>query len=238
MLTYEITTKSYMYVVFTHECNRNCPFCIDSYRGRNEYLSWENLLKHLGFARKHGITTITVVGGEPTLHPEVVRFCQEIKQQGFYLVMTTNADHWDTLQQLDGIVDAFNFSYYGQQLPDLSGFSTDITLSVLLWKDRFENLAALDDFITEHERNAHLKFKAIEVCNQWTEENCDISGLISQIPFAEHKTLFGAVDAGIYRGIPFGLSVLPKNEYEHACKGQVDGEITMGWARPGLPEKE
>lgn len=234
MLTYDITTADYMYVVFTHECNRNCPFCIDSYRGRNEYLSWENLLNHLAFARERGITTITVVGGEPTLHPEAVRFCREIKRQGFYLVMTTNADHWGMLQALDGIVDAFNFSYYGQQLLDLSAFSTDITLSILMWKGRFKNLAALDEFIAKHKGTAHLKFKAIEVCNQWTEEHCDISELIGQIPFAEHRTLFGAVDVGIYRGVPFGLSVLPKDEYEHAYKGQVDGEITKGWARTGL----
>ena len=234
MLTYDISTREYMYIIFTHECNRTCPFCIDCYRGRNEYLSWDSLQRHLAFAKAHKISTITVLGGEPTLHPEVVRFCKEIKRQGFHLVMTTNADLWYKVQELDGIVDSFNFSYYGQKIPDISQFKSDITLSVLLWKDRFKSLADLDGFIEKQKAahsNMHLKFKTIEACNNWTEKRKDISDLICQIPFSEYKTLFGAVNVGIYRGIPFGLDVLSSDSYEHAFKGQVDGEITKHWTR-------
>ena len=96
------------------------------------------------------------------------------------------------------------------------------------------SLKQLDAFITKQKcihSNMRLKFKSIEACNNWTEKRKDISALIDQIPFSEYKTLFGAVNVGIYRGIPFGLDVLPADSYEHAFKGQVDGEITKHWTR-------
>ena len=47
---YDIKTKDtdYMIIVTTHECGRRCPFCIDKYRGRREFISLEDVEKALG----------------------------------------------------------------------------------------------------------------------------------------------------------------------------------------------
>ena len=51
---YDIKTKDtdYMIIITTHECGRKCPFCIDKYRGRNEYISLNNVEKALDYAEK------------------------------------------------------------------------------------------------------------------------------------------------------------------------------------------
>ena len=44
------------YIVLTHICNRNCPFCIDVYRNSTkEHLSLEKLKKVHIFLRKNNI---------------------------------------------------------------------------------------------------------------------------------------------------------------------------------------
>ena len=56
---YNINTKDsdYFIIVTTHECGRNCPFCIDKYRGRDEYISLNNVEKALDFAERLKVIT-------------------------------------------------------------------------------------------------------------------------------------------------------------------------------------
>ena len=49
---YKLETKDtdYMTIVLTHKCRRACPFCTDKYRGREEYITIENVEKAMNFA--------------------------------------------------------------------------------------------------------------------------------------------------------------------------------------------
>lgn len=82
---FDITQKTsdYMSIVLTHECNKKCLFCIDEYRGNKEFISLENIDKALFFAKKSGIKDILLIGGEPTLHPNILEIAKIIKAHGF-----------------------------------------------------------------------------------------------------------------------------------------------------------
>ena len=145
---YKLETKDtdYMAIVTTHECGRNCPFCIDKYRGRKEYISLDDVERALDFACDLKVKDIFLTGGEPTNHPLIVEIARMVKDRGFNLVMTTNYENPFVMKCLDGIVDSFNVSYYGQkELPSQKDFKSDITLSTIIWQDRFPTQKDLDD---------------------------------------------------------------------------------------------
>jgi molybdenum cofactor biosynthesis enzyme MoaA len=51
---FNVNTKvsDYMSIVVTHECNKQCPFCIDRNRGKQEYISVQNVINALKYAQK------------------------------------------------------------------------------------------------------------------------------------------------------------------------------------------
>ena len=112
MLTKNITNDDYMSIMVTHECNRNCPWCVDKYRGRMEYMSMSVLDKHLDAAKEAGCKDISILGGEPMMHPRIADICNRVKERGFNCILTTNGDNLGLLQYLSYIVDSINISWY------------------------------------------------------------------------------------------------------------------------------
>lgn len=83
------------YIVLTHLCNRNCPFCIDIYRNKSkDYLSLEKLKEINIILQKNEIKRVTLVGGEPLLNPEIEEICLFLSKY-YDLVITTNFDYED-----------------------------------------------------------------------------------------------------------------------------------------------
>ena len=174
---YNINTKDsdYFIIVTTHECGRNCPFCIDKYRGRNEYISLNNVDLALDYAEKLKVKDIFLTGGEPTKHPDIMK-------------------------KLDGIVDSFNVSYYDQkELPKQEDYRSDITLSTIIWQDRFPTQKDLDDFIDKYESKYYLKFSTLNSANEWCEERKYVDYL-NNLPNVQNSLVFEFYPAQIYRG--------------------------------------
>ena len=66
-----------MILVITSQCNRNCTFCFEgSYRGSSpQYMSLddvENLCEFFSISERDSSDPVTILGGEPTLHPELL----------------------------------------------------------------------------------------------------------------------------------------------------------------------
>lgn len=66
-------------VVITTKCNRSCPDCFancPTIKGKN--VNWkylENLAKYI-----KGIDTVTITGGEPTVHPQFTEFAPKLRE--------------------------------------------------------------------------------------------------------------------------------------------------------------
>ena len=225
------TTHDYMSLVLTHECNKKCPFCIDTYRGSGEIISIENVHNAINFANKHKIKDILLIGGEPTLHPCVEIIASMIKNAGFRIIMTTNYTKPDIVKSLDGIVDCFNISFYNQKsIPRQSDFKSDITLHTLIHNNQLQNKEKLDNFINKYSENLNLKFSTLSICNNWTRKHQRVDYLDDLD--CEWVVLFNEMLGQIYRGAIIKRYDRIINKKAHqSFKAHVDGFITQSWDR-------
>lgn len=56
----------------------------------DSFLSWENLIYITDFLQSSGIRNVSLLGGEPTIHPECVDFILYLLERGFNLTVFTN----------------------------------------------------------------------------------------------------------------------------------------------------
>ena len=88
-------------IVFTIGCNFRCPYChnpelVDE---TAEELSQDEFFAFLE-KRIGKLDAVTITGGEPTLHNDLVPFIIKIKELGFLVKLDSNGTHPDVLAQL------------------------------------------------------------------------------------------------------------------------------------------
>lgn len=80
-------------VLLTTRCNRTCPYCFAKKEmggATGDRMSWENLIFIADFLLKSGERSISLLGGEPTLHPDFVDFVCYLNERGFEICVFTN----------------------------------------------------------------------------------------------------------------------------------------------------
>jgi MoaA/NifB/PqqE/SkfB family radical SAM enzyme len=81
-------------ILLTSSCNRSCPYCFArkeiSGPSGDQWLSWENLIYIADFLRASGQRKVSLLGGEPTLHPQCVDFILYLIDRGFNVTVFTN----------------------------------------------------------------------------------------------------------------------------------------------------
>ena len=234
MFKIDTKTSDYMTIVVTHECNRKCPFCIDSYRGRCEFITLENVKRAITVAKTKKIKDILLVGGEPTLHPDICLIAKMVHEAGFNVVLTTNYTKPDIVKKLDKYVDSFNISYYYQEmLPMKKDYKADITLSTLIFKGQLDTKKLLDSFIDKYKDEYILKFSTLTVCNDFTEKRQQVDYL-DELE-AKRIILFNEIEGQIYRNcIIKRYDKLVNKNAEQSLKCHVDGTISYSWDRDDL----
>ena len=234
MFDNKTSVSDYMNLILTHECNKKCAFCVDEYVGEKGFVSIETVKKSLYFAKQKGIRDILLIGGEPTLHPEIIGIAKLVKSMGFHSIITTNYTKPCVVKKLDGIIDCINISYYSQRtLPKQSDFLSDITYSVLIHRKQINTKEKLDEFIDKHAMNANLKFSTLTDCNDWTKKMQHVSYLDS-LPVSK-IVLFDEIEALIYRGAIIKRYDRVVNENaEQSYKSHVNGNINRSWVRNNI----
>ncbi|MCG2690424.1 anaerobic ribonucleoside-triphosphate reductase activating protein [Candidatus Parcubacteria bacterium] len=85
-------------IVFLAGCNFKCPFCYSSEIVLEEEIKNILPLKEGDFfdflkKRKNKLEAVVICGGEPTINPELLSFCQEIKSLGYKVKLDTNGSN-------------------------------------------------------------------------------------------------------------------------------------------------
>lgn len=226
----KLQNKEYFQIVLTHSCNRRCKFCIDYRLGDDAWLSHSALVRALDWAKDAGVKEVLFIGGEPTLHPQFRLFAQEAKSRGFELIVTTNLQSVDIVDDNLDLVDSWNFSYYGQKsIPLIPG--ADITISGLIYQKGFlSSKEKLDVFIDRFEADYTLKFSTLSIINDYTAKFAEPGEWIDELP-GNRFILFDFIAAQDYRG-----HLIKRYDVEgpnlptldsHKCL--VDGTITRSW---------
>lgn len=83
----------------TSACNQNCVFCYRSGPatlmpdGKPKFLERDNLERICGQLKESNAVSLTLTGGEPTLHPDFIEAVRIVKEFGFFLTVVTNGSH-------------------------------------------------------------------------------------------------------------------------------------------------
>lgn len=81
-------------ILLTNKCTRNCPYCFAggemAQSHTNDYLSWENAIYLADFLRASSVRHVSLLGGEPTLHPEFADLLLYFLERGFRVTVFTN----------------------------------------------------------------------------------------------------------------------------------------------------
>ena len=86
-------------IIFTIGCNFRCPYChnpelVDE---TAEEISLKEVMDFLR-SRQHLLDAVTVTGGEPTVHEDLVSFLRDIKSLGFKIKLDTNGTRPDVIE--------------------------------------------------------------------------------------------------------------------------------------------
>lgn len=88
---YAVNPQAMLTINCTSRCNANCFFCYNrlTFMRDEAYVSWDTpqLERAMEFARRAGIRTVTLTGGEPTLDPKkLLGLLKKSKEKGFSTV--------------------------------------------------------------------------------------------------------------------------------------------------------
>jgi len=102
-----------MRILFTENCNANCPSCFNAHFRNGRDMPFDMLEKLSVYLTQNGIKRLKVLGGEPTVHKhylEAVDIFQKYFQKVYIFTNALNDKILQTkLRESDGIV--YNFSF-------------------------------------------------------------------------------------------------------------------------------
>ncbi len=88
----------------TWRCNLDCSYCTEYDNDKGD-VPYEELIRRIDKCRELGVLHTDLIGGEPLLHPDLVRLFQQIKARGMTSGMTTNG-FLLTEDKLDRLLEA------------------------------------------------------------------------------------------------------------------------------------
>lgn len=202
-------------------CNIRCSFCYYRYEEPTPFLSFEELRQQIIDAKARGNTCIDFTGGEPTMHPQIVKLIEVCSDNAMKSCIITNAillfkdsllDRLleaglsDLLITIQGLREVHNESICAKTYDRVAkaiDFMHDNGLffrtNTILTMDTYENLPELAMLLTE---------KQPKICNfinfnaryNWTKEDLsEIQAKCSDIaPYLKNAiSILEAADIGV-----------------------------------------
>ena len=81
-------------VLLTNHCVRSCPYCFAkrymAEEKNDDFLTWENLIYIADFLQAAGEHHFSLLGGEPTLHPDFIDFVIYLLERNFHVRVFTS----------------------------------------------------------------------------------------------------------------------------------------------------
>lgn len=74
----------------TNKCLMGCPHCMDDSNPNGGMMDFSTFRKALAFAKDNGVAHVLISGGEPTEHPMLVDFCEEIDKTHIRFSIASN----------------------------------------------------------------------------------------------------------------------------------------------------
>ncbi|MGB0592386.1 MAG: radical SAM protein [Myxococcota bacterium] len=162
------------WVRLTRLCNQRCLFCLDSWNHNGTYVDTAQLFQYIELGHRLGRERLILSGGEPTIHPDYVKFIRHGRKVGYDWIQTvTNGmmfaypeftrkclqagldevtmsihGHTPRIQdRLTGVKGAFEQAIQGiRNIKALSGGRTVINIDIVINKQNISHLREIIDF--------------------------------------------------------------------------------------------
>lgn len=144
------TSPDYIQFYPTLRCNKACDFCFNKGMPRVPDMQIGQFRKMLGILKPARVRTIDIMGGEPTLHPDIERMISDAEDAGFLLNISSNGTD---LPMLGRITKSTKQTTVGisvndrNELKDLKGFIERYHPVVKTVFRRGVDLAMVDDIL-------------------------------------------------------------------------------------------
>lgn len=165
-------------ILLTQKCIRSCPYCFARKHMHDappeDILKWEDLIYIVDFFQSSGDTNISLLGGEPFLHPDIVDYILYIISRGMHVTVFTSgvvgeAILQDAAEKLDGVNPAAltfvvnlnnpketSFSETSSITRFLTIFSRYVSLSINVYKLNFDYSFAIQ-YINKFGLQKHIR---------------------------------------------------------------------------------
>lgn len=101
-----------MYLQITTKCNMACQHCCYSCKpGKGIHMSWDTAIDAINFASGY-TSSISIGGGEPTLHPRFFDILERCLDTFDYVWMATNGTQTKTMWRLANIIDGCDYKSF------------------------------------------------------------------------------------------------------------------------------
>jgi radical SAM protein with 4Fe4S-binding SPASM domain len=84
----------------TLRCNRSCSFCFNRSLPAAPDMSFQDFTTLLNKITKLSVKTLDIIGGEPTLHADIVRFVREAEERGLRVNISSNGTNVEVLEKI------------------------------------------------------------------------------------------------------------------------------------------
>lgn len=127
------------YLQITTRCNMTCPHCCYSCRpGAGKHMDRHVEAAALAWAETRDCYSLTIGGGEPTLHPRFFEILKQSLERFEYVWMATNGSQTKSMWRLVDILSGSDWENFNDDDFD-SAIIQDGKLTVALSQDRFHS---------------------------------------------------------------------------------------------------
>jgi radical SAM protein with 4Fe4S-binding SPASM domain len=84
----------------TLRCNKACDFCFNRSMPCVEDMALSDFVKMLEVLGRTPVKTLDIIGGEPTLHPDIATFIARARDRGFAVNISTNGSNLPVLGEI------------------------------------------------------------------------------------------------------------------------------------------
>lgn len=166
-----VSSNAYLSIVVTNNCQRACPYCINSETDHSLNLPIEKSIANIKkLVNKYNIKEAILLGGEPLLHPELFELIKRLRvESGLQMIrLTTNGirlvNNPDFLLKLidrEYGIQGLNISFHNEEFMTYSNLSDIYSLIKLhnpnikvrintnIWRDNLDLFIDLYSFITK-----------------------------------------------------------------------------------------
>jgi MoaA/NifB/PqqE/SkfB family radical SAM enzyme len=104
-----------MYLQITSKCNMNCRHCGFSCNRKGIHMEWETFINAIQFIRDRDDETISIGGGEPTLHPRFFDILKICLDDFNYVWMATNGSKTKVMRRLSNIIEGCDYESFERE---------------------------------------------------------------------------------------------------------------------------